>query len=278
MTQQPIVTARVEPDSIAIGDRFTLEVTVEKDVMQMVDFPVFEQGDLEVVEDRAVDTLKSEGRQMTLRKSWTMTTFEDGRLSLGRVPVLYIDKNITDTLLSRDSLVLEVGTFKIDTATMTIRDLKPLEKAPVKFGEFSGWLGLGLLVAAAVGMLLWWLRRKKRVAEEAVSNELPHERATRELEELNARKLWQNGKHKQYYTRLTDILRNYLEARWGVAAMEMTSDEILAAVPETVVLSEMLRLADLVKFARMTPEAEENERAWAQVYYFVENTKTMVNA
>ncbi len=205
MTSQPRISARIDPDSIAIGDRFTLEVAVEKDLMQVVDFPVFEENDglLELVEESGVDTLSREGRMLTLRKSYVMTTFKEGVHSLGRIPVLYFDKNIVDTLYTDDSLRLEVGTFQIDTATMTIRDLKPLDRAPVKFGEFSGWLGLGVLFAALMVLLIVWLwgRHRRNVSQAILDNEQPHERAIREMEELHARKLWQNGRHKQYYTR-----------------------------------------------------------------------------
>ena len=97
---------------------------------------------------------------------------------------------------------------------------------------------------------------------------------------LQHQKLWQNGRHKQYYTRLTKILREYLDGRYGVSAMEMTTDEILAAIKELsidarqfAVLTELLQTADFVKFAKHTPDDELNESLFSGVYYFVEDTK-----
>lgn len=86
--------------------------------------------------------------------------------------------------------------------------------------------------------------------------------------------------HKAYYSGLTDILRRYLADRYGIGAMEMTSDEIIDAVrpldlprKSALELAALLREADLVKFAKATPEAARNEEAYQWAYYFVEETK-----
>jgi hypothetical protein len=96
---------------------------------------------------------------------------------------------------------------------------------------------------------------------------------------LHSERLWQEGKHKLYYSTLTDILRAYIAGVWGVGALEMTSDEILEAMREVDIpqkqsmdLGDMLRSADLVKFAKAMPEAEENEAAYSAAWEFVNQT------
>ena len=108
----------------------------------------------------------------------------------------------------------------------------------------------------------------------------PHVAAIQALEALHNQKLWQNNRHKQYYSGITDILRTYIAARWEIGAMEMTSDEIIAAMQPVELpdkarmdLTAILRVADLVKFAKAAPEAEENEACYLKAYYFVEETK-----
>ena len=108
----------------------------------------------------------------------------------------------------------------------------------------------------------------------------PHIAAIQALETLHNQKLWQSGRHKQYYSGLTDILRTYLAGRYGFGAMEMTSDEILAAVrrydlPQKCVmdLQAILRDADLAKFAKAQSEGTTNEDNYLNAYYFVEETK-----
>ena len=109
--QTPTVTARIEPDSIGIGDRFDYVIDVEKDVVQVVQFPEFEpakEGDIELVRSFPTDTLERDGRRLKLRKRYRLAAFEEGRYNLGRAEVLYADKNIVDTLRAADSLLLEV--------------------------------------------------------------------------------------------------------------------------------------------------------------------------
>ena len=122
----PKVSAHVEPDSILIGDRFDLVIDVEKDLVQVVEFPEFEdrEGKIEIVESLPVDTLERDGRQLKLRKRYRLAAFDEGRYNLGTASVLYADKNIIDTLTTRDSLYLEVTTFQIDSTSQSIYDLK----------------------------------------------------------------------------------------------------------------------------------------------------------
>ncbi|MDE6711849.1 MAG: hypothetical protein K2J53_05555 [Alistipes sp.] len=289
--QRPAVTARVEPDSILIGDRFDYVIEVEKDLVQVVEFPVFEPqaGNrfFELVKELPVDTLRRDGRRLKLGKRYRLAAFQEGRHDLGPAQVLYADKNIVDTLRTEERLVLEVATFEIDSTSQSIYDLKEQRTLPFRFGEIGGyaaWSLLGLLLlAVAIAGLLRWLRRRGTTLGGlfAPAPPLPpHVEAIRALEELHHRKLWQNNRHKQYYSGLTDILRTYIARRWEVGAMEMTSDQILGALrtfdlPDKarMDLTTLLREGDLVKFAKATPGAEENENAYLKAYYFVEETK-----
>ena len=286
--QTPTVEARIVPDSIGIGDTFTLEIDVERDQVQVTEFPLYENDDkLEVVQSLPVDTLSREGRRLRLRKRYVMQAFSEGRYNLGRPGVLYADKNIVDTLYTSDSLRLDVGTFQIDTAKQTIYDLKPQRTLPLRAEEITGYLFGGLFLLLNLAALLFALRyhlskRGKHLSDlfKPAPPAPPHVEAIRALEGLHNQKLWQNNKHKAYYSGLTDILRRYLAGRYGIGALEMTSDEIIDAVrpldlprKSAMELTALLREADLVKFAKATPEAARNEEAYQWAYYFVEETK-----
>ncbi len=288
--QIPTVTARIEPDSIGIGDRFDYVIDVEKDVVQVVQFPEFEpakEGDIELVRSFPTDTLERDGRRLKLRKRYRLAAFQEGRYNLGRAEVLYADKNIVDTLRAADSLLLEVTTFQIDSTSQSIYDLKPQKTLPFRFAEIRGYvfyavLALALLAAAVAALAYWLGRRGKSLGDlfKTPPPPPPHVAAIQALEALHHQKLWQNEKYKQYYSGLTDILRTYIDGRWGVGAMEMTSDEIIAAMrgielPEKarMDLTTILRDGDLVKFAKATPDAEQNEADYLKAYYFVEETK-----
>lgn len=286
----PTITAHIAPDSILIGDRFDLVVDVNKDLVQVVEFPQFENkpgSPVELYKEHPIDTLERDGRHLKLRKRYTLAAFEEGKWNLGRPAVLYADKNIVDTLWARDSVYLEVATFQIDSTSQSIYDVKPQWNLPFRFGEVSGYaqwgaLALLLLLAAAYALKRYLESRGKRFGDlfKAAPPQPPHVVAIKALEALHHQKLWQNNKHKQYYSALTDILRTYIAARWSIGAMEMTSDEIIEAMRSAELpdkagmdLTAILRDADLVKFAKATPEAEQNEADYLKAYYFVEETK-----
>ena len=291
---KPTVAARINADSLWIGDQFTLDVEVEKDLMQVVDFPTFQEkegeigkiGDkVEVLAEYPVDTLERGGRTVKIRKRYLLTAFDAGYYNLGLFPALYLDKNVVDTLYAPDSLRFFVQTFPIDTLTMNIHDIKEPLAAPVLAQE---WLGYSLLLFFGLQLLFAFIylfhrwRRSKKPGAKRIRrpSEPPHVTAIRELEKLHSEKLWQNQRHKLYYTRLTDIVRGYIEGRYGVNAMEMTSDEIVQAMAEIHIpprsheqIRRLLSTADYVKFAKYVPDVEDNEMSWNDAYYFVEETK-----
>ena len=302
----PDVTAHVEPDSILIGDRFTLTIEVEADRMQEIIFPQFTQksdeegeaesdderpnepkGSLECITDHPADTVQSDGRRLRLAKRYTMTAFDEGIYSLGRPQVLYLDKNIVDTLFSRNELRVVVNPVIIDSTATSIREYKPQKHLPFHIYEILDYLLWGLAVVAVLALAFWALYRYLKSRGKRISDLFrptppppPHIVAIAALEALHHQKLWQNNKHKLYYSALSDILRTYLDGRFDIGAMEMTTDKIIDEVRRLDIpqksamdLIGVLRDADLVKFAKAMPEADENESNYHKAYYFVEETK-----
>lgn len=285
----PRISGRFEPDSIGIGDRFTYSIEVEKDLVQTVIFPNFAASageQFELIEDVPVDTLERDGRRLKLRKSFRLAAFQEGVQRI--LPqVMYADKNIIDTLYGEDTLSLLVTTFEIDSTSHSIFDIKPQKTLPFRFGEISGYLMWSLVALVVLAIGLYVAYRIMRHYGKSLSDIFhpappmpPHEEAFRALERLYVLRLCQHDKHKLYYSTLTDILRRYIAARLEVGAMEMTSDEIIAAMRDVELpkkaamdMADVLRAADLVKFAKAIPESDENEAAYQAVWDFVELTK-----
>ena len=285
----PKVSGSIEPDSIGIGDRFTFTIDVEKDIVQSLFFPDFRgmQNDkYELIEDVPVDTLSREGRKLKLRKRYVLAAFQEGGHYI--IPqVMYADKNIVDTLSAPDTMLLKVSTFQIDSTSHTIFDIKPQKTLRFKMGEITGYILWSIIALIIIVLLLYVAKRilahyGKSFGDlfKPVPPLPPHEQAFKALEQLRAERLWQEGKHKEYYSALTDILRTYIDGHFGVGAMEMTSDEIIEAMravelpqKSAMDLTQILRDADLVKFAKAVPEAEENEAAMSAAWDFVEQTR-----
>lgn len=286
----PKLRGAVEPDSIGIGDRFRYTIEVEKDLMQEVYFPTFGSGesDYELIEE-TIDTLSREGRKLCLRKSYLLAAFQEGIHKV--VPeVMYADKNIIDTLRGEDTLRLFVNTFQIDSTSHSVFDIKPQRTLKFRVAEISGYLTWSLVALVVLVLLYIVLRRILAHYGKSFSDIFhpapplpPHEIALRDLRQLHSERLWQEGKHKLYYSTLTDILRAYIAGQWGVGALEMTSDEIIEAMrgvdipqKQSMDLSDILRSADLVKFAKAMPEAEENEAAYSAAWEFVNQTMPQI--
>ena len=294
----PKITSQISADTIMIGDRVTLTIDVDKDVMQHVEFPVFNfaqegspeqaESSVEVIHDFPADTISKDGRRECLRKRYELAIYDEGIYNMGRAQVLYIDKNIVDTLFAEQEDRVVVETFQIDTTkTPTVRDLKPQKSLDWHPAEHIGYIGIGFGVLALLGgvllLLMWYLRKRgKRLSDlfKPAPPLPPHVVALAAIENLHSERLWQNGEYKLYYSGLSDILRTYLAGRFEVGAMEMTTDEIAVALRSIDVeqkqqmdILAVLRDADLVKFAKATPEAEENEHNFDRVLNFVESTK-----
>ena len=285
----PRVSGSFEPDSIGIGDRFTYSIVVEKDLVQTVIFPNFAAAggqEFALIEDPAVDTLERDGRRLKIRKSYLLAAFQEGWHHI-RPQVMYADKNIIDTIYAPDTLELMVNTFQIDSTSHGLFDIKPQKTLPFKLGEITDYIawsivGILLLLAllyAAKRILAHYGKSFGTIFKPAPPLP-PHEEAFAALERLRVLNLCADGKHKLYYSTLTDILRTYIVRRFDVGAMEMTSDEIIESMrgvelqqKQSMDLTMILREADLVKFAKAMPESSEAEAVMRAAWEFVDATK-----
>ena len=278
-------------------------------------FKEYNDSKLELIEEYPIDTLKVEGRTLHLRKRYRLAVMETGDLRL-RPSILYFEKNreLPDTIYAKDTLVLSVARYEdLDTLSFLMLDptgqgtkvntqlaqqhlgtegITTQKDLPFRFVEIRDYVIYGLIALVLLSLIIWLVAsqlykymRKRENAERVLPKIPPHIVANKALVELNHRKLWQNGKYKLYYTELTAILRVYISERWGISAMEYTTPEIIEALSEIdmprdsrFALVALLRTADMVKFAKAEPEAEENEENYTRAYYFVENTKLIDEA
>jgi hypothetical protein len=177
---------------------------------------------------------------------------------------------------------VEMRAVEVDT-TGDIRDLKPVLWMPYTLAEILLALGVAALVAAlAYAGWRYWKKRRTVGPEEsaAVPARPAHVVALEALAALKEKRLWQQGRLKEYYSELTEILRRYLEHRFGLMALEETTEEILAGMRRAAInralveeTEQLLCRADLVKFAKHTPGLPEHDRSFASVRAFVERTR-----
>jgi len=283
--QEVVLKAEISRDSIMIGEQvhWSLKATLDKSLKMA--FPLIDSLSNNLIEilDVRVDTLRQSATNLTVQASWLITSFDAGIYHLPQIPLLVLRPNgQLDTLYS-ESLQLKVKTVDIDPENFEAFDIKLPIEYPITLGEILPYIGLGLLIAAiialAIYMFIRW-KQNKPLFFAPKPKDPPHIIALRELEKIKAEKLWQNNKVKLYYTKVTEVLRIYLEGQFQIQAMEQTSEEILQSLQSVELsdelrsrLREMLGVSDLVKFAKYQPEQHENESALIVVSDFVYNTR-----
>jgi hypothetical protein len=281
------VTSSFDSTKIFIGDQIKFTITVEQPSDLRLTLPAFKDTlckNIEILSGPVVDSSSQDGRTKIIEK-YLITSFNSGIYQIPPVFAEIKNENGLKRFYS-DYSQLEVMRVKIapaDTATKIFDIIKPY-RAPVTVGEILPWV----LIISLLGVLIWLLiryirkHRKSTTGVEIIANPDPaHVIAFRELEKLREDKLWQKGEVKYYYTKLTEILRQYLENRFRVYSLELTTAETLAALLKTGFkkdgsynqIKTVLTGADLVKFAKYNPEPSENESHFQNSWDFVLATK-----
>ncbi|MCF8294672.1 MAG: hypothetical protein K9I34_01310, partial [Bacteroidales bacterium] len=213
--QEIKIRAELDTTLMLIGDQQHYRIVADQPVSVILEFPLF--GDtliskLEILE-RSTDTVHLSNSQIQVTQDYLITSFDSGYYEIPRQLVLAKYQGITDSLYS-NSYLFYVNTFQIDSIQGII-DIKPPMEAPVTFRELIPYILYGLLVLLLVAAGFWMYRRyfRKKVQAPLVHHrKIPaHMEALDALDALKEKKLWQQGKHKEFHSELSDILRLYLE-------------------------------------------------------------------
>lgn len=281
-----IVSATLDSTTLFIGDQTDLHLRAIGEAGEQVTMPVLDKElipGVEIVDRTIVDTLSLKDGRVQYDQYLTVTSFEDSLFYIAPLPFVSGD----DTVWS-DGLTLNVvQPFEMDTTDMAITDIKGVYKAPIWWWGIFRWVLLALLLAG-VGVagyyLITYLQRRKleEAGNEVVTEPLrpAEEVALEKLDAIKEKKIWQQGQVKEYYTQLTDVVREYIARRFEVSSVEQTSDETLRDIRPLLSerkdlydqLRKMLTLADLVKFAKWSTTPDENELSLRNAYTFVQET------
>lgn len=285
-------TATLDTSVIVIGQQTKLTLRVDYKTDQgniKIDFPKIHDTlikQIEVVAKSKPERFVPDSSDMTrMAQTQTLiiTSFDSGFYAIP--PFKFIVSGDSSKAIETEALLLGVSTVEVDT-TLAIKDIKPPIEVPFSWKEYLPYVYWGAGIAAALAGFIFLIvyitkKQKKTPAPPVVVPKTPvHVIALEQLEKLREEKLWQNGKLKEYHSALSDIIRQYIEHRFYINAMEQVTDEIMYSF-RTVDLNDELRmrlrhmlvLSDLVKFAKEQPLPNENEQSWTNAYEFVMATK-----
>ncbi|MAZ26921.1 MAG: hypothetical protein CL868_07560 [Cytophagaceae bacterium] len=261
------VTAKIDTTGITIGEQINYQIEVEADTTDLVMFPEGQTfSPLEVIESYKTDTSFAAAKYKLIKK-YGLTQFDSGTYTIPRQRII-----INERPFMTDSMRVEVANVAVDTTKQKLYDIKNIievEKAPGHLVEYLLWI---LAIIAVVGIFLFFIIRRSKKKAAAERRLPPFEQAITSLHQLDEEFQAQDGNSdpvvtKTYYSRLTDIVRKYLvEEHVYDRSMESTSSELIERLHEERAegkielsretihkLEEVLRRADLTKFARTLP-------------------------
>ncbi len=291
------VSMSVDKDTIVVGDTLSLTLKVHNNLpgKLKVVFPFFKDtitSNIHVLAQDSVPDTVSSGKKLVLAQKYVISAYDSGNVTVPPLPVIFNIDTVTDTIFTGTASFF-VKLFPTDTLKVPLKDVKKPLNTPLTLKEFLDTYGLYLLIGLLLAIIIYVLvryftRRKQGKAFIDIKKPLdpPHIVAFRRLEALREKKLWQKEMVKEYYIELTDILREYMDRRFGMSTMESTSSEIIDSLRERKEVSEDLirdmekvfGIADLAKFAKYKPLPDENDFAWKKAYEFVEKTKSVEKA
>ena len=262
LAAQSRVSTQVDSTRVTVGDRITMTVTVEHPASARVTWPdSLDLTPFEVLEARAQPD-EATGDVARSSAVMTLAAFELGELEIPSFDVVVTAADGTEEVLSTDRFGIEVASVGADESG-DIRDIRGPMGIPLGALRLALWVLLPLLLAAALWVVARRLRTKPGDAAGPALGVPPrpaHEVALEALAALEASPLLERGLVKEYHIEASDILRTYVEAQFGVEALEMTTLEVLAGLEAARTdarfsdgLRAFLQQCDLVKFAKVRP-------------------------
>jgi hypothetical protein len=280
------VESQADRLSMPIGDQTILHVSASLPLKTDITFPEIADsiGKIKIVKSLKTDTVvdKNNPNLETISHNYTITSFDTGVYVL---PQFTFHTKAGD--IKTGTITLQIKSVPVDT-TKAFYDIK--EPIAVSYNLWDWLKDHWVIVVIVLAIILialgifYYIKNKPKTVEqvEAARVYTIDEIAIIKLNELNDKKLWQQGDIKLYHIELTEILRDYLEKRYQIQAHEQTTDEIFAALKNrgltkesSNILLQILQLADLVKFAKQQPTAYENEQSMENAIIFIQQTRVI---
>ena len=252
----------VDTTKIRIGEQLNYKIELITDTLNLIQFektPFF--SSFEIIDEKELETIRLKSKYK-LRKQYSLIQFDSGSFVIPRQKV-----RIANKIKFSDSIPIYVSNVKVDTLKQKLYDIKPLayvKKSYDKLIKRILFVSIILLIIIGILYTFFYKKRRKKLIEKEI---LPFDRAINELKLLEEEKPKLQNEFKDFYSKLTEIVRRYIEDEVKLDALESTSQELITKLENLIDkgnldleketlknLKKVLENADLVKFAKSTPE------------------------
>jgi len=280
------VRAEVDTAVITIGDRIIYSIIIDRQEDLRIARPGegLNLGGFEIKSYNFPEPVQEDGRIIE-RFDFNISVYDTGKYAIPPFPVAYFMDDTTSkfSIIEAPAIDIYVNSVMSGDEAGELKDIKaPLE---IPFDYFLWIITISVIVAflAAVWFIYYIVKKKREKGYLFSPPPLPrpaHEIALEALDELYDTELLERKAFKEFFSRLSEILRIYLEGRYYISALEETTSEIMLEVQEHLDqynlyagLNELLTLSDMVKFAKFKPESEPIEKCKSFALEFVNETK-----
>lgn len=270
---QVSVKATVNRNKILIGE--PIQLTLEVKTPLSADVNWFSQDSIphfEFIEKGKIDSVNNTDERL-YRQDILITSFDSGTQVLPSLPIV-----VNGTTYLTDSATIQVNFAKANP-NEDYHDIQDIIDVKNPYAGYIVW-GVLALTAISAALVFYFIRRKKtngKKIKQETPKLSPYEEALKAMEELKKQNLPANGQVKLYYTRLNDILRQFVMRKWQIASMAETNEELILELRRLTIsqdefsqLAQALRMSDFVKFAKYMPDENMNEQNFSIIHSSIE--------
>ena len=262
--QSKEILTTIDSTKVKIGEEIKYGIKIKSDSLFFVEFPAKPFfTPFEIIEEKPIDTLKLKNK-FILTKEYSLINFDSGRYWIPPQKVFVDGKSFFS-----DSLQVQVANVKVDTLKQPLFDIKPIVEVKKSYKGLIENIFLIICLIALILVLYFLYIKFQKKMEEIIDEQPPFEKAINALKDIEKEDLVKQKEFKIYYSKITEVLRKYLEEDAKVSALESTTGELIKSLrqqkkegklelkPETLeTLKHVLENADLAKFALSQPKSE----------------------
>ena len=270
--------ATLDTNAILIGQQIKFSLKCS-DLNSEINWPILTDSILnwiEIIKFSKIDTIYNKDTSITYYQEFIITAWDSGAYY---IPPIKLNNNLVS-----EGFLLNVFSIDIKESD-SLKDIKEQIEAKFSLLDYWIWILVLLIVLLVIYLFNKFFNKSNQTAttKKVVIKIAPNIIATNALDKLEKKKLWQEGKIKEYYSEISEILRTYIDSRFNIIALELTTEEIINKISKNISsestkeLRTLLLRSDLAKFAKSKPIDVENNESMLLAKKLVDQTKVEIH-